>query len=261
MGDPVLCSTLALCLMQEQAWPALLLLSSDFVSERFALMDSHDDDDKLHLFTWRHVINNRVSFSTQEEREEDARCQQRHMDALRSALRSFDPASASGSDAVAPQVRYRKWDDETTHAVVRFTGAGDTEPAVVLMKAGPNEWRYHDFKAVLTVRDAVAGTQSSSWEVDFPAAEWRETLEDACKAFEALSEDVAKAAAVAASSNATGDVEYWNNYDKVFTRGVIASKSSKTNSSTSLNKAAEAPADEDDEDDYWGDYDSAIPAY
>jgi hypothetical protein len=184
--DPLKLAALSLTLIQSSAWDTLERLSSVFLKERIMALDSHQIVDKLSLFVWctagskGSIITNRDAvdnFGEARSSESSASEEADDLSRIRSLIFQFDPMV----DWSNMDVFYRKWDDETIHAVVRFfylplSVVESQIPKVVqagmviLHKSGADSWSYHDVKFTL------------SWEEDFGSA-WFPSLEDATKAY------------------------------------------------------------------------------
>jgi hypothetical protein len=170
--DPIKLASLSLTLLQSSAFDALEAISSIFLKQRLAIQNSHDITDKLPLFTqWSGVSGITLGAN------DSTLLASSKMSHIRTLIFRFDPMD----DWKTMQTFYRIWDEETTHAVVRFaynsftntapTAARDFNGgAVILYKSGPDQWSFHELKAV------------QDWGTEYGHT-WFLTLEEAKRAY------------------------------------------------------------------------------
>ncbi|KAJ3116266.1 hypothetical protein HDU96_010040 [Phlyctochytrium bullatum] len=255
VSTPENLASLALTLMQANAWEALEALSSIFVKERVEILNSHTTSDKLPLFSWkkrRASRNDAAATATSEDDPAEAAFQEElRIQELWDLIHQFEPREEK-------HTVYRVWDAETVQAAVRFRytkaegGLRLTTPppsppkeetrgafdrarpveggVILLLKNGANSWAYHDVKAF------------RNWQEEY-ASQWWSTLEEAHKQYELL----LKEGASQAKGSADEDDEYWSAYETAHIKGHVAAQPAP--SATPLPGGEEG--DENDDKDYW----------
>ncbi|TPX69134.1 hypothetical protein SpCBS45565_g02676 [Spizellomyces sp. 'palustris'] len=197
--DPLRVASLAVSLLQAEAYQPLLLLSSKFVKDRHRLLEGSSFADPVELFQWQ-------------------------KDNSRELLQLWDAAKDMPPDT---PVYYRVWDCETVHACVPFANDRCSGRAglVVLCNVENDKWLFHNFletsagletfcqdwsKSIKEAVDAV-GQQSEPLVVKDLCDDEKEYWDSYDLVMDGKRVDATDASG---SDEVDSDDDYWGAYDK-----------------------------------------------
>ncbi|KND01139.1 uncharacterized protein SPPG_04230 [Spizellomyces punctatus DAOM BR117] len=196
--DPVRVASLAVSLLQSEAYQPLLLLSSKFVKDRHRLLDGSPFADPVELFQWQ-------------------------KDNARELLQLWDAAKDMPPDT---PVYYRVWDCETVHACVPFArDRWSGRAGLVVLCRVENKWLFHNLLETPAGLEAYCQDWSKSMEEAVDAVgRQNESLvvKDVCddekeywESYDLVMDDKPVDATQASGSDQVdSDDDYWAAYDK-----------------------------------------------